>query len=77
MSERDIDSMYERYGRIVCSRVVNYSKFVFVVEVETNRGERLWLSTGGTADEIYRYDPWATNWSEHLSAGLHRLVRKK
>lgn len=58
------------FGQITDVTVMSYWKWEFVLHVETSKDYTLRLTVGGSADDIYRYNPFETLWSEHTDANI-------
>jgi hypothetical protein len=72
----DASYYYEKkYGKIVKAKFRSYYKYSFRVLLIFKGGKQLEISTGGDKDDIYRYDPTSTEWSEHCAADI-RDIRK-
>ena len=73
---RDASEYYEeKYGKILKAKFRSYCKYSFRVLLIFKGGKQLEIVTGGDKDDIYRYDPTSTAWSEHCSAEI-RDIRK-
>lgn len=67
VSSAEIKSLKEKYGKIIETEIVDYHKFRFVVRVKTDTKYTLQFETGGSANDIYDYDPFS-DWDQHVYA---------
>jgi hypothetical protein len=63
----------ERYGEIPSVKIEFYYKYKFTLYLYLESGECVRIYTGGDSDNIYRYDPLSTDWSNHFSAEIYEV----
>jgi hypothetical protein len=68
-----IENYEEKYGEIISVKIESYYKYCFQLEILTTKGV-LKCTTGGDKTDIYRYNPYSTDWSEHTSAEINSIL---
>jgi hypothetical protein len=63
----EIKSLKEKYGKIIDAEIIYYHKYRFIIRVKTDTDQTLQFETGGSASDIYDYDPFG-DWDQHVYA---------
>jgi len=58
------DKCLETFGKIISADLKNYWKFMFTIDVVTDKGYLIEADFGGDAEMIYRFSPWEPDWCD-------------
>jgi hypothetical protein len=70
IEEPEPETDEQKYGKILSVEITNYWKYTFSLTLTTEKG-KVMIETGGTADDIYRYNPYSLDWDEHDGTTMH------
>lgn len=71
----DGDELCELYGKIENVKFIDYSTFIFELEITTAKGFILKICVGGDGDDVYDYDPLSKDWWEHVKTHIQNLKK--
>lgn len=72
LSHPDLSALESTFGEITHIAYAGYWKYTFTLRFECSAlpGRIFAMDVGGSADEIYAYEPESRDWDEHCAAGV-------
>ena len=61
-----------KYGYIFSVQIIAYDKHEFIIELKTSNKRKIRLHVGGSAENIYRYNPYSKDITQHATAGINK-----